>query len=292
MSWIQLHLQLKSQDIDAISDALHDQGAVAVTLRDAKDNPIFEPPPGTTPLWEETQVTGLFDASRDIEAVIASLEQQFGKKTLLNWKQEELEEMDWERAWMDDFAPMQFGKRLWIVPSWHDVPDSEAANIHLDPGLAFGTGTHPTTALCLEWLDAHPPVGQRVIDFGCGSGILAIAALKLGADQVLGTDNDPQALVASGENAIKNHLEEKLELFLPDALPSVQADLLLANILANPLQEMAPKLAQMVRPGGRIVLSGILQEQAQGLREVYAQWFEMADPVHKQDWVRLEGVRK
>jgi ribosomal protein L11 methyltransferase len=292
MSWKQLNLQLKSQDIDAISDALHELGAVAVTLRDAEDNPIFEPPVGTTPLWEQTQVTGLFDASRDLEAVIAELEQQFGEGFVVQWQEEALPEVDWERAWMDDFEPMQFGKRLWIVPSWHDAPDDSAANIQLDPGLAFGTGTHPTTALCLEWLDAHPPQGQLVIDYGCGSGVLAIAALKLGAERAWGIDNDPQALVASGENAIKNHLEEKLELFRPEAMPGLQADLVIANILANPLKELAPRLAQLVKPGGHIILSGILREQAQELNELYSQWFEMAPIAHKEDWVRLEGVKK
>ena len=292
MAWKQLHLQLKSQDIDAISDALHELGAVAVTLRDAQDNPIFEPPLGTTPLWEQTQVTGLFDASRDIEAVIHQLEQQFGNGFVVQWQEEELPEVDWERAWMDDFEPMQFGKRLWIVPSWHDAPDDSAANIQLDPGMAFGTGTHPTTALCLEWLDAHPPQGQLVIDYGCGSGILAIAALKLGAERAWGIDNDPQALVASGENAIKNQLEERLELFRPEAMPGLQVDLVIANILANPLKELAPKLAQLVKPGGHIILSGILREQAQSLNEVYTQWFEMAPVAHKEDWVRLEGVKK
>jgi len=292
MSWKELHLQLSSQDIDAISDALHELGAVAVTLRDAEDNPIFEPPPGTTPLWEQTQVTGLFDASRDLEAVIARLEAQFGQGFVVQWQQDELPEMDWERSWMDDFEPMQFGKRLWIVPSWHDAPDDSAANIQLDPGLAFGTGTHPTTALCLEWLDAHPPQGQTVIDYGCGSGILAIAALKLGAEKAWGIDNDPQALVASGENALKNHLEDRLDLYRPEAMPGLQVDLVIANILANPLQELAPRLAHLVKPGGHIILSGILREQAEGLNRIYSQWFEMAPIAHKEDWVRLEGVKK
>ena len=292
MSWKELHLQLSSQDIDAISDALHELGAVAVTLRDAEDNPIFEPPPGTTPLWEQTQVTGLFDASRDLEAVIGQLESQFGQGFVVQWQQDELPEVDWERSWMDDFEPMQFGKRLWIVPSWHDAPDDSAANIQLDPGLAFGTGTHPTTALCLEWLDAHPPQGQTVIDYGCGSGILAIAALKLGAEKAWGIDNDPQALVASGENALKNHLEDRLDLYRPEAMPGLQVDLVIANILANPLQELAPRLAHLVKPGGHIILSGILREQAEGLNQIYSQWFEMAPIAHKEDWVRLEGVKK
>lgn len=292
MAWRQLHLQLKSTEIDAISDALHELGAVAVTMMDAEDNPIFEPPLGTTPLWEQTQLTGLFDSSRDLETVLSELASRFGDEVIVQSGQEDLEEQDWERTWMNDFKPMLFGNHLWIVPSWHDAPNPDGANIQLDPGLAFGTGTHPTTALCLEWLDTHPPKAKLVIDYGCGSGILAIAALKLGADQVIGVDTDPQALRASGENATKNRVEEKLELFLPEAMPAAQCDLLLANILANPLTELAEKMANLVRSGGNIVLSGILTEQAEELQQVYAQWFDMAPITHKEDWVRLEGVKK
>ena len=292
MAWQQLHLQLKSTEIDAISDALHELGAVAVTMMDAEDNPIFEPPVGTTPLWEQTQITGLFDASRDLDTVLSELTVRFGEASIVQSSRETLEEQDWERTWMDDFKPMLFGNHLWIVPSWHDAPNPDGANIQLDPGLAFGTGTHPTTALCLEWLDTHPPKDKQVIDYGCGSGILAIAALKLGAEQVVGVDTDPQALRASAENATKNRVEEKLELFLPEAMPAAQCDLLLANILANPLTELVEKMAQLVKPGGNIVLSGILTEQAEDLQQVYAQWFDMAPIVHKEDWVRLEGVKK
>lgn len=292
MTWRQLHLQLKSTEIDSVSDALHELGAVAVTMVDAEDNPIFEPPLGTTPLWEQTQLTGLFDASRDLETVLSELASRFGNEVIVQSGQEDLEEQDWERTWMDDFKPMLFGSHLWIVPSWHDAPNPDGANIQLDPGLAFGTGTHPTTALCLEWLDAHPPKGKLVIDYGCGSGILAIAALKLGAEQVLGVDMDPQALRASGENATKNRVEEKLELFMPEAMPAAQCDLLLANILANPLTELAEKMAHLVKTGGNIVLSGILMEQAEELQKIYAQWFDMAPITHREDWVRLEGVKK
>ena len=292
MAWRQLHLELKSSEIDAISDALHELGAVAVTMMDAEDNPIFEPPLGTTPLWDQTQLTGLFDASRNLDTVLAELAKRFGAQVILQSRQDDLAEQDWERTWMDDFKPMLFGNHLWIVPSWHDAPHPEAANIKLDPGLAFGTGTHPTTALCLEWLDTHPPKGKLVIDYGCGSGILAIAALKLGAEQVIGVDTDPQALMASGQNATKNEVEERLELFLPEAMPAVQCDVLIANILANPLTEMAEKMARLVKTGGHIVLSGILKEQETALQQKYSQWFEMAPIVHKEDWVRLEGVKK
>lgn len=292
MAWQQLHLQLKSTEIDAISDALHELGAVAVTMMDAEDKPIFEPPLGTTPLWDLTQLTGLFDISRDLDTVLAELAARFGNAIIVQARQEQLPEQDWERTWMNDFKPMLFGNHLWIVPSWHDAPNPDGANIQLDPGLAFGTGTHPTTALCLEWLDTHPPKDKQVIDYGCGSGILAIAALKLGAEQVIGIDTDPQALLASGDNAIKNRVDDRLELFLPEAMPALQCDLLLANILANPLTELAEKIAHLVKSGGQIVLSGILKEQAEELQQIYTQWFDMAPIVHKEDWVRLEGVKK
>ncbi|MBD3609132.1 MAG: 50S ribosomal protein L11 methyltransferase [Gammaproteobacteria bacterium] len=292
MSWQQLHLQLPASQVDAISDSLSEMGAAAVTLSDAEDKPIFEPPIGTTPLWDHTQITGLFDTMYEMDKVLSELKNQFGDSAILQWQVEELPEQDWERAWMDDFQPMQFGQNLWIIPSWHEAPDPDAANIELDPGLAFGTGTHPTTALCLEWLDAHPPRGLQAIDFGCGSGILAIAALKLGADRVTGTDIDPQALQASKDNADKNRVSDRLDLYLADKMPDKPVDLLMANILANPLQELSESIAQLVNTGGHIILSGILAEQADAVVETYAQWFEMGPVVQKEDWVRLEGVKK
>jgi ribosomal protein L11 methyltransferase len=187
---------------------------------------------------------------------------------------------------------MQFGERTWIVPSWHEAPDTGGVNILLDPGLAFGTGTHPTTRLCLEWLDAHAPAGLDVIDYGCGSGILAIAAALLGAKAVIGVDTDPQAITASDENARRNGVNEKIEAYLPGREPRDPADLLLANILAGPLAELAPLFAERVKSGGSLVLSGILPEQAENLREVYGEWFEMAPAVELDGWIRLEGIRK
>jgi ribosomal protein L11 methyltransferase len=193
---------------------------------------------------------------------------------------------------MDDFKPLRFGDRLWIVPSWHDAPDPHAANLLLDPGLAFGTGTHPTTALCLEWLDGQDVTSRQVIDYGCGSGILGLAALLLGADHVIGVDTDPQALEASRENARRNKVEEdRLDLFLPGDEPDTMADIMLANILAQPLIGLAPKLAAKVKPGGDIVLSGILSNQAREVMEAYEPWFIMDEPEQREEWIRLTGRR-
>jgi ribosomal protein L11 methyltransferase len=192
---------------------------------------------------------------------------------------------------MDDFKPMAFGKRLWICPSWHTPPDKDAVNIFLDPGLAFGSGTHPTTALCLEWLEGCPLQDKDLIDYGCGSGILAIAGLKLGAQHAWGVDNDPQALKASQVNAEKNSVKERLITYLPEQMPDIEADVLVANILANPLIELRDKLAHLVRPGGHIALSGILEEQQEQVMQAYSEHFQMAPATIKEGWVRLEGRR-
>src|SRR5690606_25394554 len=205
---------------------------------------------------------------------------------------EEIADQDWERSWMDNFKPMRFGRRLWIVPSWHEAPEPDAVNLLLDPGLAFGTGTHPTTALCLEWLDSQGLDGLQVIDFGCGSGILAIAALLLGADRVTGTDIDPQALEASRDNAQRNQLaDERLPLYLPADMPAEPADILVANILAGPLVSLAPQLTGLVKPGGRIALSGILAEQTEEILAAYRDAFELDPVADKDGWLRVSGVR-
>jgi len=276
---------------EALEDLLLELGAMSVTFSDAEDNPVLEPAPGKTPIWPELILTALFEADANVELVISALKNSIHPFTDL--KSETLEDQDWERAWMDDFQPMQFGEHLWICPSWQEPPDPGAFNLMLDPGLAFGTGTHPTTALCLEWLDAHPPKGQLVIDYGCGSGILAIAALKLGARHCWGIDIDPQALTASRDNAKKNDVSDAhFYVAEPDALPPVTADLVIANILSGPLVELAPELNALVKPGGQIVLSGILQEQADSVLTAYSQWFDMQPPVTREDWVRLEGKKR
>ncbi len=290
MPWQQITLYTTKEDAETLSGHLESLGAASVTMQDAADQPLYEPPPGATPLWQLTNVVGLFDDSFDMDLILTHLRNALGGE-LPDHTLEVLEDQDWERAWMDDFKPMRFGERLWIVPSWTEAPDTGGVNILLDPGLAFGTGTHPTTRLCLEWLDAHAPEGKNVIDYGCGSGILAIAAALLGAQAVIGVDTDPQAITASDENARRNSVSEKIHAYLPGDEPKEPADLLVANILAGPLAELAPLFAERVISGGNLVLSGILPEQAEGLRVVYGEWFEMAPATELDSWIRLEGVR-
>jgi ribosomal protein L11 methyltransferase len=267
-------------------------GAVSVTFMDAEDQPIFEPELNTTPLWAHTHLLALFEADTNAEMALAHLSLLTGEE-LPEHSAEVIEDQDWERSWMDNFQPMCFGKRLWIVPSWHAAPQPDAVNLLLDPGLAFGTGTHPTTALCLEWLDGQDLEGCNVLDFGCGSGILAIAALLLGAEQAVGTDIDVQALEASRDNAGRNNIAaERFPLYLPEDLPPQQADVLVANILAGPLVSLAPQLATLIRTGGRLALSGILAEQGEEVAAAYAESFDL-DPIANRDgWVRITGRRR
>ncbi len=291
MAWLQLHLATTEAHADAFQSALGDMGACAVTLTDGADQPVFEPPPGARPLWQNTVVSALFDADRDPALILAALQQQ-GLEAQAH-HHETLDDQVWERAWMDDFAPMRFGERLWIVPSWSASPDPQAVNLKLDPGLAFGTGTHETTALCLEWLDRADLTGKAVLDFGCGSGVLAIAALLLGAGNATGTDIDPQALTASEDNARNNGVADALRLYLPENLPAdYRCDVLVANILAGPLVELAGQLASYCRPGGSLALSGILAEQAESVRNAYAPWFDLNPTTQQGDWVRIDGVRR
>lgn len=288
MPWIQIRINATAKTADKVSNMLLGRGAQAVTFMDAKDVPVYEPMPGETPLWGETEVMGLFDAETDPAPTIAFFQQIFGED--VGYKVEQLEDKDWVREWMDHFHPMQFGKRLWICPSWRDVPDPEAVNVMLDPGLAFGTGTHPTTALCLQWLDGLDLAGKTVVDFGCGSGILGIAALKLGAARVIGIDIDPQAIQASRDNAERNGVAGQIELYLPADQPQdVEADVVVANILAGPLRELAPLIAGHGKAGSLMALSGVLESQAPELETIYGQWFEMDPTAVKEEWCRLSG---
>lgn len=292
MPWLQLSIQVPRERLETAEAALQALGAASITFRDAHDDPVLEPPPGQTPLWPEVVATGLFAAETDPEALQKALAERLGAPQP-PLRLEVLEDQDWERSWMEDFRPMRFGERLWICPSWERPPQPEAVNIRLDPGLAFGTGTHPTTALCLCWLDAHPPQGGLIIDYGCGSGILAVAALKLGARHAWAVDIDPQALAATEANAAKNGIAEgDLYVVSPDGLPPVQADLLLANILSGPLVALAPRLAALLRPGGDLVLSGILEDQIEPVAKAYAPWVELAPPQRLEGWALLHGRRR
>lgn len=298
MSWIQLKALISPTQAEAMEESLMAAGACSVTYEDAKDQPVLEPALGTTPLWDATIITGLFSADEDMalaHTIANNVFQNLTQKDLPQYRIEILENQDWTRTWMEHFKPMQFGKRLWICPSWQEAPDKNAVNLLLDPGLAFGTGTHPTTSLCLQWLDQQEDslAGKTLIDYGCGSGILGIAGLLLGASKVIGVDNDPQALTASNDNLIRNKLNSnQLDTFLPDDLPAISADILLANILAQPLYELRDRLANLTKTGGYIVLSGILEEQADELRQYYEAYFLMDNIVLEDGWARLTGKRK
>lgn len=292
MPWLQVRLAITPEQAETYEDALLEVGAVSVTFMDAEDQPIFEPDLGTTPLWSNTHLLALFEADTDEATLIAHLQLLCGG-TLPEHHLERIEDQDWERSWMDGFQPMRFGQRLWIVPSWHAAPEPDAVNLLLDPGLAFGTGTHPTTALCLEWLDGQKLDDCHVIDFGCGSGILAIAALLLGAPQAVGTDIDPQALEASRDNASRNGIDPaRFPVYLPADIPQQPADVVVANILAGPLVSLAPQITALVNSGGRLALSGILAEQAEEVRAAYAGAFDLDPTATKDGWVRISGVKR
>jgi ribosomal protein L11 methyltransferase len=291
MPWLQLKVQTDKQYVESVSDLMTELGSLSVTYQDAAEQPLFEPPPGETPLWSNTLITGLFEADVDLENVSRELEKQSGQQ-ITAMRSEILEDKDWVREWMEHYQPMHFGHGLWIVPSHHHPPEPGATNILLDPGLAFGTGTHPTTAMCLAWLAAHPPIGQSVIDYGCGSGILAIAAARLGASQVIAIDNDPQALLATRANAEKNGVHNIIECGGID-FPIVEpTDCLLANILAGPLIGLVDRFSEICRPGGNIVLSGILEEQSRLVIEAYTRQFSLELAEQQGDWVMLCGQKK
>lgn len=285
MNWLELKMALGDLDAERVEEALLTAGAVSVTLEDAGDEPIYEPDADS--LWSHARLTGLFPADADMDAARAVLLATLAIPTLPAHRIEPLEDRDWTREWLKDFKPMRFGQRLWVCPTAFTPPDPAGVNLVLDPGLAFGTGTHATTALCLEWLDSADVSGLDVVDYGCGSGILAIAAARLGAKQIWAVDNDPQALTATRDNATRNGVAAALQIVAPDALPALKAQLLLANILARPLLERAPLFSRMLAPGAKAVLSGILVNQERDIQRAYAPWFESLETARREDWLRL-----
>ena len=291
MEWRQLVMQLDSLDADLLESALLASGAQSVTLTDAGDDPVLEPGPGETPLWRHTMVTALYSSDADFDSVRASLRRFLGVDTLPANRIETLADRAWEREWLSRFEPMQFGNRLWIVPGEMAVPADDAVVVRLDPGLAFGTGTHPTTALCLEWLDGCDLTGKRLFDFGCGSGILGIASLKLGADSVVATDIDTQALIATRQNAERNSVAESLQVVaeIPDAPQFF--DVVVANILAGTLIEHADTILGLTRPAGSIALSGVLAEQCDQVIAAFGTFVTWDEPVSRDGWVVLSGSR-
>ncbi|MDD2721437.1 MAG: 50S ribosomal protein L11 methyltransferase [Gallionella sp.] len=297
MAWLTLIADTDAAHAEALSDALLEHGALSVDLLDADaDTPdeqaIFgepgEPPPG---VWQHNRVSALFDAGSDVENILKQAASAAGLSQLPKHSITTLDDQDWVRLTQSQFDPIPISDRLWIVPTWHTPSDPQAINIVLDPGLAFGTGSHPTTRLCLRWLDNHVQGGESVLDYGCGSGILAIAALKLGSASAVGVDVDAQAVLSSRDNAVANQVGN-VQFFLPNDAPKGEYDLVVANILTNPLRMLAPLLASATRQGGQIVLSGILDSQAEDVMAIYGQWFDLNPPVFEDGWTCLSGSKR
>ncbi|MGH1487610.1 MAG: 50S ribosomal protein L11 methyltransferase [Cellvibrionaceae bacterium] len=304
MPWLQLIADTQRSSAESIENALLKAGAASVTLQEhipagAKEDPILEPSLGETPLWDHARITGLFSADCNTEQINGVLSEALSTlststSTLTpNLRWEQLEDKDWEREWMDNYHPIQCGDSLWICPSWQSPPNPSATNVLLDPGLAFGTGTHPTTFLCMKWLATQNLNNKTVIDYGCGSGILGIASLLLGAKSAVGIDIDPQALIATQDNVLRNSLSvEQFPVYLPQENKTITpADLVLANILAGPLVELADTLLAHLSLNGKICLSGVLVEQADKVIEAYQEYIEFEPIQQKEEWVQLAGRR-
>lgn len=283
-------MDLPAADVPPGEDVLWQAGAVSVSVRDARDAPVLEPAPGTTPIWPHCRIEALFAAhDTDADRLLERLRRELASGR--DWRLTELADRDWQRDWRDTLEPMRFGERLWIYPSHQAPPDGLSGVVRLDPGLAFGSGTHPTTALCLEWLESQPLRQRTVLDYGCGCGVLAIAALVLGARQAIAVDNDPQALQATRDNARRNNVGERLQVLAHTPWPDPRADTIVANILAGPLIELAPRLAASHRRGGSLALAGILASQQAQVRRAYRGWYTFERPRRREDWILLRGTR-
>jgi ribosomal protein L11 methyltransferase len=296
MPWLSLIVETSAMEAERLSDALLELGAVSVSVTDTDagtpdEKPVFgEPGEPAGAVWDRSTVSALCKLDVDCEALLAAATERAGLASTPAFRSEPVEDADWVQVTQTQFAPIHVAERLWIVPSWHEPPDPDALAILLDPGLAFGTGSHPTTRLCIEWLARHVGDGARVLDYGCGSGILAIAALKLGAAAALGVDIDPDAVTAARANAARNNAAARFQdTFAP---LDMNADLVVANILANPLKVLAPLLAAQTRPGGRLALAGLLLPQADDVAGAYAKWFDMSVSGKRDGWSLLEGVRR
>ncbi len=296
MAWRQFVMDLGALDSEAVETVFERFGASSVTLTDAGDNPVLEPGPGETPLWADTKITGMFSPDIDLQRLRDGLLTEFGLTDLPTHRIENLEDRVWEREWLKDFGPMQFGERLWIHPKGSEPFSDDAVVIYLDPGLAFGTGTHATTALCLEWLDGASLRGKSVLDYGCGSGVLAIAALKLGCDSAVAMDIDPQAVIATRQNAGDNDVAKNLQVLGLASEIEGDFDVVVANILAGPLVQFAESITLTLRQGGMLTMSGVLCEQADDVMAAYEVWIDFDDPAFREQdgqiWSRLNGIRR
>lgn len=310
MNWIQIHCQVEKSQVELVEAILYRYGAQSILLENATEIQLFEPMPGTSPLWEEVVVIGLFDAAlfhttqtttENSQLNIESIQSHISQETKLQrtWVTN-LEDKAWERVWMEHYHPIKCAENLWVIPKWLTAPNPSATNVLIDPGLAFGTGYHASTQLCLAWLASQDLAGKLVIDYGCGSGILGIAALKLGAKYVYAVDIDPQAVTATQQNAALNGLADKIWAGLPNefadhkkAAANLPADVLVANILAKPLKQLAPYFATLCKPQAGIVLAGLIEPQVDDIRSTYAPWFELPEKDSlPENWVRLAGSRK
>ena len=298
MKWLQIHITVDQAQVDFTETLLMSLGAVSVTLDDAEDQALLEPLPGETPLWNKVIVTGIYQEDDqdpiDVEKLEAFLKEQLPDAPI---RHEQLEDQVWERAWMDYYEPIQIAKKFWIVPEWLEAPDSNAVNIKLDPGLAFGTGNHASTFLCLQWLGQTDLKDKIVIDYGCGSGILGVAALLLGAKKVYATDIDPQAVLATKQNAEPNHVLDRLFVGLPEEFnaefKSQKADVLVANILAAPLMALAPEFATLLKSEGEFALAGVIEEQVADVTGVYSEFFDIVHiEKREENWCRISGKRQ
>jgi ribosomal protein L11 methyltransferase len=291
MGWRQFVMNLEALPASKVEEIFERHGAMAVTFSDAADTPVLEPGPGETPLWPSTRITGLFAEDSGFESLEAELKQTFRLAVLPPCRVELLRDRVWEREWLRDFRPMLFGQRLWVCPGDFAVEAGNAAIVHLDPGLAFGTGTHPSTALALEWLDSLELDGLRVLDFGCGSGILAIAALVLGARAATAFDVDPQAVTAARRNSLRNEVDNRLTATLDAGTLGGNFDVVVANILAGVLARNAALISRQLTAGGKLLLSGLLEEQVDEVRNAYRAWIDFERPAVRAPWVRLTGTR-
>ena len=291
MPWLSLTFDLEDLPADTAEEACFEAGAVSVTFTDRRDDPVLEPAPGEVRLWPDSRLQSLFEADADHQGIVALLRARLGREPP-GLVIERLEDRLWEREWLKDFHAMRFGQRLWVCPRHEISAEPGAVVVVLDPGLAFGTGTHATTAMCLEWLDSRPPAGAQVIDYGCGSGILAIAALKLGAREAHCFDIDPQALTATADNARDNAVADRTMIQDQATALPVGCDVLLANILSGPLCQLAPDFAALVRPGGHLLLSGLMEHQEHEVTQSHAPWFDVRRFAARDGWVALEARRR
>ncbi|MBN1377764.1 MAG: 50S ribosomal protein L11 methyltransferase [Gammaproteobacteria bacterium] len=292
LHWYQLSFEIPGPLLAKTEAALHEIGALSLTLKDAADQPLLEPAPGDTPLWDTLIVEALFDTDTSTQVLSGQLLQKLAFLHADQIKTKIIENQVWERVWMDRYKPMSFGKRLWIYPSYTQPASENTVNILLDPGLAFGTGTHATTALCLRWLDGQELTGKTLLDYGCGSGVLAIAAIKLGAERVYAVDIDKQALLATHNNAVLNQVNDKIEICHSEQLPAVQVDIVLANIISGILISLHDVLTNAICSNGKLILSGILPTQLEEIRKAYCNEFNFKSANQLEDWCLLEGQKK